>query len=552
MTVVQAGQMSSAPPLSPEAEAFVAAVGSATNLPAFVRNVRAIANVASNLEARVEQLEHAITQDVALSAKVLRIANSVTTTGGAGSSGSVASVKQAIMLLGYDRVQHLSTASSVFEKIDRDAPSTRDLMVESVLAANHSLHLAIAAGFEAPELAYLCGLFRRLGEVLVACYRAPMYRQWLEQSALRDQVHDGDEVRHFGFTFAEVGMALAHTWGIPPAVVRTMRPCDDMSPDGDLLHMITQSSADIARALYGTTPSTVDVESLRAQLAPALGVEVKALADAMHASVADAKPALSKMPVDLDTWIATHTAQRTATRARRERHRAALEARVSSHDATPLDDATMVRTTPVDTSRLAPNTADTARDAELRERVRLMVASHSTAATGEAVGQAAHSALQAAFMAGFERGVLGISDDKMIRGRLGLGRGGHELSRQFLIRPTAASGPLGAALQQRQDVFAVLAAPDARALSKDRLLRELKPVHFALLPIVVDARLLGCLYFDASSEGPAPSDTARELVSALRDQLAHLFALRQAAERTAPPAERGDPAAQSGERPDAA
>jgi HD-like signal output (HDOD) protein len=516
------------PPLSPEAEAFVAAVGSATNLPAFVRNVRAIANVASNLEARVEQLEHAITQDVALSAKVLRIANSVTMTGGAGTSGSVASVKQAIMLPGYDRVQHLSTASSVFEKIDRDAPSTRDLMVESVLAANQSLHLAIAAGFEAPELAYLCGLFRRLGEVLVACYRAPAYRRWLETCALRETVRDGDEQGHFGFTFAEVGMALARKWGIPPAVVRTMRPCETMTPDGDLLHMITQSSADLARALYGAAPAAVDAAAFPAHLAGALGVESQTLADALQESVADAKPTLSKMAVDLDKWLSGHAAQREANRVKRERQLARQT--MSTADATSAATTPAVPAMQVDAERLAPRAEDSASDAALRERVRHVVAAHAQATSGEAVGHAAQSALQAAFLAGYERGVLALNDDKMVRGRLGLGRGGHELAREFLIRPTAASGPLGAALQQREDVFAVLSAPSARALSKDRLLRELKPAHFALLPIVVEEKLLGCLYFDATGDAPAPGQTARELVGVLRDQLAQLFALRQATE----------------------
>ena len=51
--------------LSPEAAAFVNAVGAAKNLPAFVRNVRAINSVASDERVRVALLEQAITKDVA-------------------------------------------------------------------------------------------------------------------------------------------------------------------------------------------------------------------------------------------------------------------------------------------------------------------------------------------------------------------------------------------------------------------------------------------------------------------------------------------------------
>ena len=67
--------MTSAVAISPEAEAFVKAVGAAADLPAFVRNVQSIGTVAADLDARVELLERAITQDIALSAKILRIAN---------------------------------------------------------------------------------------------------------------------------------------------------------------------------------------------------------------------------------------------------------------------------------------------------------------------------------------------------------------------------------------------------------------------------------------------------------------------------------------------
>ncbi|MFY7922974.1 MAG: hypothetical protein ACOVSI_11210 [Gemmatimonas sp.] len=46
-------------------------------------------------------------------------------------------------------------ASSVFEKREHDAPSVHELMVEGVLAANHSVQLAMAAGRAQPEQAYV-------------------------------------------------------------------------------------------------------------------------------------------------------------------------------------------------------------------------------------------------------------------------------------------------------------------------------------------------------------------------------------------------------------
>lgn len=538
------------PVLSPEAESFVNAVGAAASLPAFVRNVRAISSVASNLDARVAQLETAIMQDVALSAKVLRIAKSVTN-GGVSPDG-VDSVKQAIMLLGYDRVQHLSTAASVFEKLEQDAPSTRDLLVESVLAANHSLQLAFAAGYEAPELAYLCGLFRRLGEVLVACYRARAYRTWLEKLRAGAASHDGAESKHFGFTFEEVGIALARKWGIPPAVVRTMRSCKDMSADGDLLHMITQSSADIAREQYGAVPSSRDVGALRARMAPALGVETKTLEEAMTTALRESKPTLSTMQVDLDRWLTGHAEAMTVVRLKRESHAeerlARQQIRREAGEPEPDDDllfpvyddadeerARIASESRAMLARLAPDANDSAREAKLRDTVRALVERKQQDASTLDVGSVTQSALGAACEAGYERGVLGISseDFKMIRGKLGIGRGGHDLARQFLLRPAASFGPLGGALQQRQDLFVTMTGADLKSYGKDRLLRDLTPQHFALLPLVLEDKLIGCLYFDGATDAVETTETTRQLIRDMRDQLVGAFARRRHVEQAA-------------------
>ncbi len=118
----------------------------------------------------------------------------------------------------------------------------------TALTANHGLQLSCTAGWAKPELAYLCGLFRRLGEVLVACYRPRQYRTWQAQAQPGAPPAEGDEAAVFAFTFEEVGVALARRWGMPAAVVHTMRPYRGVSDGDHTLHMITQCSAEVARA----------------------------------------------------------------------------------------------------------------------------------------------------------------------------------------------------------------------------------------------------------------------------------------------------------------
>ena len=521
--------MSATAELTPEAEAFVKVVGAAADLPAFVRNVRSIGSVAAHRDARVGLLEHAIMQDVALSANVLRIANAAA--GGGQSPGNVGSVKQAIMLLGFDRVQHLSTAASVFEQLEQDAPSVRDLLVESVLAANHSLHLSFAAGYDRPELAYLCGLFRRFGELLVACYRPRPYRAWLQRVQGEGPTVDGAEVTQFGFTFEEIGVALAKRWGMPVAVVRTMRAYRGVSLEGEALHAVTQCSAEIARSLYGAASTSAgantDVNEIRTRFAPLIGIDVATMQECMMAAIDDAKPTLSSMQVDLEVWLRGH-ADATAV-ALMQRDRADGPTADGEHRGEAL--------TPADASslqeaidRLAPNPHDSTQEARLRDVVRTLVQQREQQQGAFSVGSVTDSTLRAACEAGYERGVLGISteDFKVIRGRVGIGRGSAELARNFLLRPTAAFGPLGAALQVRSDLFVEMTGAEAKRYGRDRLIKDLSPSNFALLPLVLEMKLIGCLYFDSTIESVHSTDTGRQLLCDLRDHLVAAFAHHRA------------------------
>lgn len=510
--------------LSPEAEAFMRTVGAASNLPMFVQNVRAIGQMASNLESRVALLEKAIMQDVALAAKVLKIANAMTGTPGGDASNrqQITSVKQAIMLLGYDRVHYLSSATSVFGQLEQDAPAVRDLLVESVITANHGLQLSLAAGWAKPELAYLCGLFRRLGEVLVACYRPQQYLTWLERSQREKSPREGDEAAVFSFTFEEVGVALARRWGMPPDVARTMRPYRGLSDGDHTLHLITQCSAEVTRAQFGA--GSLDNEealaALRADWAHRLSLSVQEIADLQEAVMQEAGPTLRAMRVDVDIWVRERRDVQAAARIRREQH--AAGAGDSTGEA-----ATLARLG----EELQSRDDDTVTEARLRAAVRALVERRRDATVANDVGLVTQATLRAAHETGFERGVLGISteDFKFVRGRVGFGNGSTELVRNFVVRPSATVGPVGAALQSRTDLFVQLMGADAKLYGRDRLIREFNPSQFVLLPLVLEDRLLGCLYFDSVHESIEATDTARRLMQHLRDQLVAAFARHRAA-----------------------
>jgi hypothetical protein len=87
---------------------------------------------------------------------------------------------------------------------------------------------------------------------------------------------------------------------------------------------------------------------------------------------------------------------------------------------------------------------------------------------------------------------------------------------------------LGAALQERSDLFVEMTEDEAKLYRRDRVIKELKPSHFALLPLILEDKLLGCLYFDTQAYALDFSLTSRQLLGLLRDRLVETFARHRA------------------------
>lgn len=474
------------------AERFVHTIGGATQLPAFARNIRSIGTLAADLQVRVELLEREILRDPTLTSRVLRIASC------AGRGARITNVKQAIIRLGYERVITLSSSAAVFDKLERNSAAVSDLLVMSVLTANQSLALAVQAGHGRPEIAYLCGLFCNLGEIIVACYRTAEYEAWAAGRTLADPAPDGSEARHFGFSFERVAVILATKWKMAPEVIQSLRrlvPTGE-APRDRLLH-IAQFSADLTRAIYAAPPSTTaspDMETLIGLFSKPLNMDREAIDTAITEARSESLPALRQMDVSIEGW--------QDTRIRDSDARATVIAGGADDGAPPPESALEVAV------RAVLNPA-----ADQRGRSGAPTFADTVKAT-----------LGAGRAAGFSRGVLALSNETFssVQGRIGAGDGHEELLQCFEVATNAMFGPLAAALDRRTDIFVDMQDLDGQRYRRDATLRTLRPRCFALLPLVLQGRLIGCLYFDSL----APVETSprvRELLCVARQHLITAF-----------------------------
>ena len=116
----------------------------------------------------------------------------------------------------------------------------------------------------------------------------------------------------------------------------------------------------------------------------------------------------------------------------------------------------------------------------------------------------------------FEHVVFGLMNENLtcIRGRLATGESVDDVLERFQFPVDGAEGPMLAPLQHKEDVF-VDRARDAR-YDNSALVTAFQPGAFALLPIIVDCKVAGCLYADVP-RAPTAFDTAHPSLSRARD-----------------------------------
>lgn len=506
------------PPPSDDVRAFLDSIGNRTDFPSFSANVQSIADVSQDLEAGIARLQRALVQDVSLTAKILQLANGIASQAG---GGTITSVSQAILLLGFERVRHLALAASVFEQLHRKTPAVRELMALSLITANQSYHLAVITGFPKPELAYLAGMFQSIGEVIVACYRPREYARWLSLLTRASHRGAGAERKLFGVEFEEIGAAVATGWRMPGEIVRTMRR-GAAPAEGRALHHVTRLSVELTNAIYryGTVGDAGTLSTILLQYARPLALDEKVVREVAEIALADSTGTLRAVRAPVDT-LRLAAQIRSAAGAFGEIEQRRMNTRTGEEplapDTDPGDDHQHDVPDPHDP-------APAARAMRTRRALDAMRAAGDGAGEGFEIGRITRAALDAICQSGYRRAVLALASEDFarVRGRTGSGEGHERAVREFLVRLNTGTSSLAAAITARTDVFAD--AAEWVDMKRDPLLRSLAPVSFGLLTLVHGDRLLGCLYFDDTAEPVEVTTEVRALLVEVRDQLVAAFA----------------------------
>lgn len=221
---------------SPTLAAFLQGV----QLPTLPDVARELVATLGDDDMPVERIRRAISRDPALTAKLLRLANSARF----GLPRQVASLDEAIAMVGINQVRTLAMAaclSGSFEAVR--GVDSHAFWQESMAIAGYAQWLARPLGADAQE-AWLAGFMARLGELVIA-QKVPQHIDEIERLPHLAGGRWTRENTLLGFSETQVTAELARLWNFPVTIVRALDTAFDplaarpFSKLGGIVHAAT-------------------------------------------------------------------------------------------------------------------------------------------------------------------------------------------------------------------------------------------------------------------------------------------------------------------------
>lgn len=191
-------------------------------LPADLQVLSALGEMLQDVNSELEEIATLLRRDVALAARIVRIANSPMI----GGNGQIASVEEAVNRVGFSEILKLVGTASAARFAERalelyrvDAERLRDNMLYTAFAAET---LGRFAGLDA-RLAYTAGLMRPLGLMVLDRAARNQPGAAVPFEIARHPHYVAWEREHFQTTSGQVAALIMEEWRFPKEVRAALR-----------------------------------------------------------------------------------------------------------------------------------------------------------------------------------------------------------------------------------------------------------------------------------------------------------------------------------------
>ena len=209
-------------------EKFIEQIESLPPLPAIVHRILTVSE-APNSSA--DDVARVLSEDPAIAAKILRVANSPFYE----MSREVTQVSRAVVMLGSIAVRNLVLGICARDSMPHPAghiPEHATLWRHSIAVGAASELIAREVGLRPPEEAFVAGLLHDIGQLAMVIFQPEAFRALLEQ-----QGHGVGflalEREQFGLDHTEAGFMILTRWGLPDPLCHIVRHHHEQEIDAD-------------------------------------------------------------------------------------------------------------------------------------------------------------------------------------------------------------------------------------------------------------------------------------------------------------------------------
>lgn len=226
--------------------------------------------VMQNPDSDARAVERVIVNDPAISAKILRVANSAFF----GFSRRVSTIAEAVRVLGFTNVQGILISVGAFDAFRTERLRLFDFWTHSIATATAARFLSASLPCSGDE-AFMAGLLHDIGKLIFAVQAEATYQQVLALRRGSPMTSLEAERTLFEFTHPEVGQVVAERWDLPARYIVAIAHHHDPDAAGDervfcaLIGLADQAA--YAALSGGNAPAVHAVE--RAALLAALGFD---------------------------------------------------------------------------------------------------------------------------------------------------------------------------------------------------------------------------------------------------------------------------------------
>jgi len=193
------------------------------DLPALPTIVNDVMKLTEDPNSTVKDLERVIMKDPGLTTRILRLANSVHY----GYARRISTISEASILLGFEAIKSMTLAASVnglmIKKVPGYGLNENELWIQSQSCALISRYIAKKLRYPYADLAYVAGLLRDIGKVIISYYLVDYSKEImikLEENPNLSFVDAEETV--LGFNHSQIGAKVAKKWNLPDELIEAI------------------------------------------------------------------------------------------------------------------------------------------------------------------------------------------------------------------------------------------------------------------------------------------------------------------------------------------